>query len=631
MIAKSFLFVSIAAIAAACIQSNQFSDPTLQTIADLRDRRMADSLQHFLLNKNPSYRTAAALAFASVQDSVAALQLGNMLLEDPAAEARAAAAFALGQTSCVAAGNALIPALQEKEPKVLREVLEALGKTIRKDDLPALKRFKPKDSLEQIGLAWAHYQLALRGLADSVIAAKQAAFLQGGSPTMARLAATHFFARGQNTKAEKFAPPLLQATKDGNPYVRMAAVSAVRRIDSSTAINPLMALLKNDHDYRVRVAAARSLASFSSPRANRALLAQLNDKNVNVGIAIAEGLKADPSQVGEILTQVKQTSHWRIRTVLYRVALDLQPNQELVGDIQKLYHSSNNDYERAGYLFALSSQTNAFDFLKDAVLNPASLVTATSAAQALVTLNQKAPGKMTSAFAAAYRDAVLKGDPGVIGIVCSALQDPKLGFKEEFKDVAFLREAKSKLQLPKDVEALQPLEETIAYFEGREKPTQPKNPFNHPIDWKLVNEIPADQKVKIVTSKGDIVLRLLVGEAPGSVANFVALTKQKYFDGKNFHRVVPNFVIQGGCNRGDGFGSEDYSIRSEFGTRRYAEGSVGMASAGKDTEGTQWFITHSPTPHLDGRYTIFATVLQGMETVHAMEIGDKIVSVALIK
>jgi cyclophilin family peptidyl-prolyl cis-trans isomerase len=95
--------------------------------------------------------------------------------------------------------------------------------------------------------------------------------------------------------------------------------------------------------------------------------------------------------------------------------------------------------------------------------------------------------------------------------------------------------------------------------------------------------------------------------------------------------VVPNFVIQGGCNRGDGWGSEDYSIRSEFSMRRYTEGSVGMASAGKDTEGTQWFITHSPTPHLDGRYTIFAVVEEGMDVVHKIEVGDLIEKVELMK
>jgi cyclophilin family peptidyl-prolyl cis-trans isomerase len=93
--------------------------------------------------------------------------------------------------------------------------------------------------------------------------------------------------------------------------------------------------------------------------------------------------------------------------------------------------------------------------------------------------------------------------------------------------------------------------------------------------------------------------------------------------------VVPNFVIQAGCNRGDGSGSEDYSIRSEFTTTRYKTGSMGMASAGKDTEGTQWFITHCPTPHLDGRYAIFAEVVSGMEVVQRMEVGDQITGIEI--
>jgi cyclophilin family peptidyl-prolyl cis-trans isomerase len=145
-----------------------------------------------------------------------------------------------------------------------------------------------------------------------------------------------------------------------------------------------------------------------------------------------------------------------------------------------------------------------------------------------------------------------------------------------------------------------------------------------------VKTIKKNQRVKIETTKGAIVLALLVEEAPGSVANFVELVSRKYFNDKFFHRVVPNFVIQTGCNRGDGFGSEDYSMRSEFSTRRYKEGSVGMASAGKDTEGTQWFITHSPTPHLNGRYTIFAEVVAGMEVVHAIQVGDQIKTISLL-
>ena len=124
-------------------------------------------------------------------------------------------------------------------------------------------------------------------------------------------------------------------------------------------------------------------------------------------------------------------------------------------------------------------------------------------------------------------------------------------------------------------------------------------------------------------------MRLFVEEAPGSVCNFIKLVREQYFNGKYFHRVVPNFVVQTGCNRGDGWGSEDYSIRSEFTLRRYNTGSIGMASAGKDTEGTQWFITHSPTPHLDGRYSLFAEVTDGLDVLHEIEVGDKIINIEL--
>ena len=147
----------------------------------------------------------------------------------------------------------------------------------------------------------------------------------------------------------------------------------------------------------------------------------------------------------------------------------------------------------------------------------------------------------------------------------------------------------------------------------------------------MVRNISKDQTALISTTKGEIIVRLFVEEAPGSVANFVSLVNKRYYDDKFFHRVVPNFVVQAGCNRGDGYGSEDYSIRSEFSRRRYATGSLGMASAGKDTEGTQWFITHSPTPHLDGAYSIFGEVVEGMDILHSLEVGDKILKIDLIK
>ena len=233
-------------------------------------------------------------------------------------------------------------------------------------------------------------------------------------------------------------------------------------------------------------------------------------------------------------------------------------------------------------------------------------------------------------FAEAYKNAMADGDIAVVGIVASSLGDSTLGYKSVIKDFNFLKEARNKLSLPKDFESIVPLETAIAYFEGRKISSSLTNEFNHPIDWNIVKRIPRDQRAIIKTSRGKIVIRLFVDEAPGSVANFVSLASNKYYNGKFFHRVVPNFVVQGGCPRGDGWGSEAYSIRSEFSQRRYKTGAIGMASAGKDTEGTQWFITHSATPHLEGRYTLFAEVVHGMDVVHQIEVGDSIISVDII-
>ncbi|MFB1004797.1 MAG: peptidylprolyl isomerase [Bacteroidia bacterium] len=140
--------------------------------------------------------------------------------------------------------------------------------------------------------------------------------------------------------------------------------------------------------------------------------------------------------------------------------------------------------------------------------------------------------------------------------------------------------------------------------------------------------MPKDQQVLLTTNKGDITLQLFVEDAPGTVVNFLHLIDSGFYDGKYFHRVVPQFVIQGGCPRGDGWGSQEWSQRSEFSNyQRYETGTVGIASAGKDTEGVQFFISHCPTPHLDGRYTIFARVISGMDVVNKIEVGDKMVKV----
>ena len=130
------------------------------------------------------------------------------------------------------------------------------------------------------------------------------------------------------------------------------------------------------------------------------------------------------------------------------------------------------------------------------------------------------------------------------------------------------------------------------------------------------------KKARIETDKGDIELTLFEKEAPKTVDNFEKLAKSGYYDGLTFHRVIPNFVIQGGCPKGDGTGGPGYTIKCEINPHKHGTGALSMAHAGKDTGGSQFFITHSPQPHLDGVHTVFGKVVKGMDVVNAIKAGD---------
>lgn len=129
---------------------------------------------------------------------------------------------------------------------------------------------------------------------------------------------------------------------------------------------------------------------------------------------------------------------------------------------------------------------------------------------------------------------------------------------------------------------------------------------------------------RIRTEQGDVVVELLPDAAPIAVANFVGLAQSGAFEGVRFHRVVPDFVVQAGDPRGDGLGGPGWSIPDEVSALPYDEGTLGMALAGPDTGGSQWFITLSPQPHLDGDYTVFGRVLQGMPLLQEVHEGVQI-------
>jgi cyclophilin family peptidyl-prolyl cis-trans isomerase len=147
----------------------------------------------------------------------------------------------------------------------------------------------------------------------------------------------------------------------------------------------------------------------------------------------------------------------------------------------------------------------------------------------------------------------------------------------------------------------------------------------------IFNRFSSNPTAIIRTNKGDIKFELLYDVAPKTVSNFVNLARSGFYDQKTWHRVIPSFVIQDGCPRGDGWGGPGYSIRCEYNRKRYMRGTVGMARSGKDTGDSQYFIAHTALPHLDGRYTAFGQVTSGMSAVYRIEVGDSIRTIEIIE
>jgi peptidyl-prolyl cis-trans isomerase B (cyclophilin B) len=130
--------------------------------------------------------------------------------------------------------------------------------------------------------------------------------------------------------------------------------------------------------------------------------------------------------------------------------------------------------------------------------------------------------------------------------------------------------------------------------------------------------------VAILTSKGGIRLELFEDDAPNTVANFISLAEKGFYNGLTFHRVEPGFVIQGGCPNGNGSGGPGYRIDTEPSSKKHLRGIISMASSGPNTEGSQFFILLGDSPHLDGKYSAFGRVIEGMEVVDQVRVGDRI-------
>lgn len=165
-----------------------------------------------------------------------------------------------------------------------------------------------------------------------------------------------------------------------------------------------------------------------------------------------------------------------------------------------------------------------------------------------------------------------------------------------------------------------------------EAPADRNQMYSQPPDMQI--DPTTSYQATISTPKGDIVVDLDAGEAPQTVNNFVFLAREGFYDGLTFHRVEPNFVIQGGDPLGAGSGGPGYTVPAEIGLE-HVKGAIAMARRGdqvnpeRASSGSQFYITLAETPHLDGAYTVFGEVVEGMDVVEAIAVGDVIESITI--
>ena len=636
--------------------NNANSDLVYQGIYNHQDKQNIDSVLLYFNHSNPGYRLAAVNAMASIQSELSIDSLVETL-GDPIIEVRTAAAYALGQIGNLETVDPLMNAFVNKDTSDVDNVfnstiLEAIGKTGNKsllDVLASVESYRITDTLLLLGQSRAIYRYANRGINTQKGTNRMVELASNQAyPNEVRVIAANYLARAKDIDISKsqfrIAEALIGAS---DPNVRMAIALALRKVTEPDILKILQSQFIVEKDYRVKVNILKAFGSYKYIDNIDLILDHLDDENIHVANAAAQYLvdhgKRDDVEIYK--TFAKKNLDHTVRAKIYASVLKHLPSYYIESRalirsslLRYLKELKGKPYVAKHYVAALGQDPYSYAYLKEAAIDSGVVTIRTAGMEALSKIVSGKSFVNTFRFRSdrvkieildIIKEQFAKGDVGTMAIGAGILSNEKIGYRNLIQNDSFLIAAAAKLSLPREIETYNEIKKALAYINNVKYKAE-KNSYNHPINWKTLATV-SDSTIAVVrTNKGNFTIKLFGNTTPGSVANFIDLANDDFFDNKVYHRVVSNFVIQGGCPRGDGYGSLDYSIRSELPQLYYDdEGYVGMASAGLNTEGTQWFVTHSPTPHLDGKYTIFGKVTEGMDVVHQIVEGDKIIDVII--
>ena len=626
------------------------------------DRRdLTTDVKLGLADSDRSVRRRAALAAGRIGDAGAVPAL-IPLLQDSELEVRQMAAFALGLIGEPLAVDPLLAALKDPEPVVRGRAAEALGQIGDARAAPAIAQMvvgalPPKaplvtvrgDDPASLTDPWLEPRLGVFALARLKDArSAQAALLSAGKPRFDWWAATWTAMRLENPALR---PLLLAAVTSTDALSRAYGARGLGALKDPADLDTLLPLLR-DRDETVVVNAVRAVALLGEARAVPPVSALLRSPSSVLRVEALKALSVLPPDRGlreRVIAEVGSPEPWMRAAALQALARMEREDFALV--------LANLDpdpawFVRAGLAAALAiagdeaSQARLLAMLKDddvrvlpyvlealrQARGPDSVDTLRrhldhpDFAVRMAAADQLAALKVTGlseALAASLARA--KGD---VEMDARLSLVTLLAIQKDARAAALLREIASG-------DSARPVRERAAR-ELRALGETPPAPGPEPVTRPALDYLEAlapyeaaagsvyTPRVFLQMKQGRVEIHLNVVEAPLMSATFLDLARRGYYDGLTFHRVVPGFVVQGGDPRGDGNGGPGFALRDEIGERPYGRGVVGMALSGKDTGGSQLFITLAPAPHLDGRYTVFGWVASGMDVVDKIRPGDVI-------